>query len=200
VVSSGLSKRVSTESAGEPPVKKHKTTPLLDPHNEIEGESPTLAAGDDGDEVDMSSYDMQLIVVNFVDVGQAYAKTVLEETDAAMFDWEGVRTCLQYLRYERGFRLVGVAPLGFKGADTWSGSDCTLPEDVRTICDSMEEPSCKAAQCSSHTLALAKSNTCRFVDSKAKTGRTLEALRLPYVFDAAAGTFTTLDTSSGDQL
>jgi len=208
VAFSGLKKRGSTESAGEPPATKQKTASPLDPPDEMEGDNPTLAAEDDdptlateddGEEVDIGSCDMQLLIVNFVDVGEAYAKTVLDEADAATFDWEGVRTCLQYLRYERGFRMLGVAPQGFKGADSWSGSECTLPEDVQTLCDSMEEPSCKASQCSSHTLALAKSKRCRFVDLKAKPRRAVEALRLPYAFDAAAGTFTTLDSASGDQ-
>lgn len=198
VASSGLKKRASTESAGGPPATKQKTTARLDPPEEMEGDGLTLEAEDDGEEVDVGSCDMKLLVVNLVDVGEAYAKTVLEESDAAAFDWEGVRTCLQYLRYERGFQMVGVAPQGFKGADSWSGSECTLPEDVRTLCESMEEPSCKASHCSSHTLALAKSKHCRFVDSKAKPRRAVEALRLPYVFDAAIGTFTALDAASGD--
>jgi len=200
VTSSGPKKRGVADSEDEPPATKQKMTSPADPPDEMEGDDLSLAAEDqdDGEEVDMSSCDMQLLVVNFIDVGQAYAKTVLEEGDAK-FDWEGVRTCLQHLRYERGLRMVGVAPQGFRGADSWSNSECTLPEDVRDLCDSMEEPSCKAWQCSSRTLALAKSKCCRFVDSKAKPQRALVALRLPYAFDADAGTFTALDATSGDQ-
>ena len=55
-------------------------------------------------------YNLKTVVVNFANVGAAYAKKVLKRTyvagDQMLFDWEGVRRCVMYLTQKLGLKVV----------------------------------------------------------------------------------------------
>jgi len=161
------------------------------------------------------SYDLQHVVVNFIDVGRAYAKTVLRKdaADGDLFDWEGVRTCVQHLASERGLEVLGVIPKGFEGEDSWSNTKSGVPEDVRTFCESVEEAS--SSLCSVHTVARAHRQNCRFVDNSSQSTpegvelcdeecrswleKCRDVVQIHYTYDPDIGTFKTVEGSgTGD--
>lgn len=157
------------------------------------------------------SHDLDHVVVNFLDVGQSYARKVLqkEAEDGELFDWEGVRTCVQHLASERNLQVLGVMPKDFQGEDSWSNTRCGLPEDIRTFCELVEESS--SPSCSAGTVTLAHRENCRFVDGEDNTAcegaglcseecrawmeKSQALLRIRYAYDPDIGTFNAAEGS-----
>jgi len=87
-------------------------------------------------------YNLKTIVVNFANVGAAYAKKVLKRTphsgDQMLFDWEGVRRCVMYLT-QKGLKVVGVIFENFWATDNDSPNKKEIPVDIRNACESIEE-------------------------------------------------------------
>eukprot|EP00928_Gymnodinium_smaydae_P039214 TRINITY_DN2682_c0_g1_i2.p1 TRINITY_DN2682_c0_g1~~TRINITY_DN2682_c0_g1_i2.p1 ORF type:complete len:828 (+),score=206.99 TRINITY_DN2682_c0_g1_i2:120-2486(+) len=167
-------------------------------------------------------YDFKSVVVNFANVGATYAEKVLrrdKERGERMFDWEGVRRCVNSLTMEHGLQVVGVVFENLRGPDSGSkrgqGSDAalTLPADIRRACASVEETprvtgrNHKSAD-DEMTIKLAYRRNCRFMDNdnyrdwltemrNQKIRNWLqshqELLQMRYFFDSQLGEFDTLD-------
>jgi len=169
----------------------------------------TAAASDP----DGRDYDLKHIVVNFANVGASYAMTVLgkdPECGDKVFDWEGVRRCVRYLRFQLGMQVIGVVFEHFWGSDR-GGPKRELPVDIKTMCASVEETprltgrNQKSAD-NEMSIKCAWRRNCRFLENDSNEWlteirnekcrvwleKTQEALRMQYCFDGL-GNFTTLD-------
>eukprot|EP00927_Polykrikos_kofoidii_P082736 TRINITY_DN8302_c1_g1_i1.p1 TRINITY_DN8302_c1_g1~~TRINITY_DN8302_c1_g1_i1.p1 ORF type:complete len:1233 (-),score=226.89 TRINITY_DN8302_c1_g1_i1:48-3746(-) len=161
-----------------------------------------------------SLYDMQTVVVNFANVGATFAKKVLSKSASTgrMFDWEGVRRCVRFLRHELGMKPVGVVFENFSGPDNGRVT-YDIPADIRKLCDSVEEtPRLTGRHHKSAddemTIKCAYRRNCCFMDNdnyrdwlqelrNAKIRSWLQEsqdlLQMRYFFDSALGSFDTLD-------
>lgn len=163
-------------------------------------------------------YDLQSVVVNFVDVGMAYAKGVLGKSPKRSshdFDWEGVRRCVRYLATEREMQVFGVIPEDFQDQDGGAGHRCGLPMDIQLMCEMVEEAlpepySGQDGAAREMTIERAYSRNCLYVDSgngaaplacdarcRAWLDRCRDLLHLRYFFDSILGTFDVFDGNVG---
>lgn len=157
---------------------------------------------------------LRAVVVNFANIGHSYGRTVLrlgESKGMQMFDWEGVRRCVRFLKAEQRMKVTGVIPANFKGFDnrvTWAA----LPKDIEQMCETVEEtPRVTGRNHSSAddemTIKCAYRRACCFLDNdnyqewmvqlrddKARTWlqEHRELVHLRYYFDAGLGTFDLL--------
>lgn len=157
---------------------------------------------------------LKAVVVNFANIGHSYGRTVLrlgESKGMQMFDWEGVRRCVRFLKAEQRMKVTGVIPANFEGFDnrvTWAA----LPKDIEQMCETVEEtPRVTGRNHSSAddemTIKCAYRRACCFLDNdnyqewmvqlrddKARTWlqEHRELVHLRYYFDAGLGTFDLL--------
>lgn len=164
-------------------------------------------------------YDLHSVVVNFVDVGMSYVKSVLAKNPKHKgddFDWEGVRRCVRYLRAEREMEIFGIIPEDFQGQDGGSGHRCGLPIDIQLMCEMVEEAlpspySGEAGAAREMTIERAYTKNCLYVDGgvnssglltchakcRAWLTRCMELLQLRYYFDSKLATFDVFDGNVG---
>lgn len=162
-------------------------------------------------------YNLHSVVVNFANVGAFYAKKVLKREpnmgDQMLFDWEGVRRCVMYLTNKLGLKVVGVIFENFWATDNDSQHKTQIPEDIRWLCESIEEtPRIVGRNHSSAddemTIKCAYHRNCRFMDNdnyrdwkqqlrdegcRAWLERCQDLLHMRYYFDSSIGVFETLD-------
>ena len=118
-------------------------------------------------------YNWQTVVVNFANVGGTYAEKVLKKSRARydrMFDWEGVRKCVQYLSNDLDMRVIGVVFEKFKGPDNENNEWCTIPKDIQDMCSSVQETpniigSNHMSADDEMTIKCAYWRNCRFMDN-----------------------------------
>jgi len=157
-------------------------------------------------------YRLDMVVVNFANVGAFYGKKCLKREEH-FFDWEGVRRCCRYLRSQRKILVVGVINENFTATDNNSDRRRTLPEDIKKMCESVEEtPRLPGVQHSSAddemTIKCAYRRNCYFLDNDQyrdwkqqlrddKCRLWLEKhsmfLQMRYFFDSALGSFDLLE-------
>ena len=161
-------------------------------------------------------YDLRTVVVNFANVGATYAEKVLKKSRKQcdrMFDWEGVRKCVQYLSGDLEMQVVGVVFEKFRGPDNGSHEWCTIPKDIRDMCASVQTtPQLTGKNHMSAddemTIKCAYNRNCRLLDNdnyrdwlavmrndrvKMWLNNVQEFLQMRYYFDSDLGTFDTLD-------
>lgn len=161
-------------------------------------------------------YDLRSVVVNFANVGATYACKVLgrdKQRGDRLFDWEGVRRCVRHLKEELGLEVIGVVMENFWAPDNSKDYKIGIPEDIRQICDSIEEtPKLQGRNHKScddeMTIKCAYRRSCRFMDNdnyrdwikemrndrcRVWLEHCQEMLQMRYFFDAQLGTFDTLD-------
>merc|ERR1712137_1353635 len=83
-----------------------------------------------------------LVVVNFANVGATYATKVLGRGGSKgdrLFDWEGVRKCVNYIREELDMQVVGCIYENYWGPDNDVQQVEGVPEDIRRKCLSIQE-------------------------------------------------------------
>jgi len=162
------------------------------------------------------AYNLQLCVVNFANVGAFYADAVLKrnaQKGDRMFDWEGVRRCIQCLTQEMNMQVVGCVFEHFWGPDKDSCQSQGIPDDIRAMCISIQEtPAVNGRNHKSAddemTIKCAYRRNCRFLDNDnyrdwLKEMRDVrvrdwirhcqDLLQMRYFFDAELGSFDTLD-------
>merc|ERR1712137_9705 len=91
----GLKRGGLVAQVDSPPAKVAKSIPL--------------AMGDCDEEG--RHYDFQMVVVSFASVGFSYAVEVLGKNPSSgprLFDWDGVRQCVQHLKFHMGLKVIGV--------------------------------------------------------------------------------------------
>uniref|UniRef100_A0A7S2VIX3 DCD domain-containing protein n=1 Tax=Zooxanthella nutricula TaxID=1333877 RepID=A0A7S2VIX3_9DINO len=168
-----------------------------------------------GQDKEGRQYNLQLVVVNFANVGASYASTVLKKDNKRgdrLFDWEGVRKCLKCLTQELGLQAVGCIMENYWGPDNGSAQK-PIPDDIRAMCSSIQEtPSLTGKNHKSAddemTIKCAWRRNCRFMDNdnyrdwlkEMRDNRVRnwienhqEMLQMRYFFDSDLGTFDTLD-------
>lgn len=161
-------------------------------------------------------YDLQRIVVNFANVGQAYATKVMKRDPAKaswLFDWDGVRRCVTYLTKKLEFKVVGVIYENHWGTDRDSQQKVECPGDIKRMCESVEET--PRIQGSNHsnadvemTIKSAYHRNCRFMDNdnykewkqhlrdercRKWLDNCQDLLQMRFFFDSGVGVFETLD-------
>jgi len=115
-------------------------------------------------------WNLQKVVVNFANVGHSYGKKVLNKPPgASMFQWEGVRRCVRYLKTEMNLQVTGVIHENFLGED--NGVTVPLPADIKRMCETVEETP-RTGQARNHrsaddemTIKCAYRRVCRFLDN-----------------------------------
>jgi len=158
-------------------------------------------------------YDLEHVVVNFANVGAYFAIKVLNNMHDGKFDWEGVRRCIRHLTKEVGLKVVGVIYEQFKAPDNGSHQKRLMPDDIRNMCEAIQEtPRIQGQNHSSAddemTIKCAYRRNCRFMDNdnyrdwktqlrddKCRLWLTSNQnmLQMRYYFDTSLGTFDTLD-------
>jgi hypothetical protein len=163
-------------------------------------------------------YNLNTVVVNFANVGASYAKKVLKrdvEKEGAvnLFDWEGVRRCVNYLTKNVGLKVIGVINENFWATDNNSPTKKELPADIKKTCESVEEtPRIIGRNHSSAddemTIKCAYHRNCRFLDNdnyrdwkqqlrdekcRAWLDKNQDLLHMRYYFDSGLGIFETMD-------
>lgn len=171
-----------------------------------------------GFDVEGRPFNLTTVVVNFANVGASYAKKVLKRipqdpTSKGLFDWEGVRRCVTYLRTRLDLTVIGVVFENFWATDNDSPHKQEIPYDIRAACESIEEtPRIQGRNhCSADdemTIKCAYNRNCRYMDNdnyrdwkkflrdpmcKAWLEKYQELLRMGYYFDSSIGNFDTLD-------
>jgi len=160
-------------------------------------------------------YNLNLVVVNFANVGASYAGRVLKKDNNRgdrLFDWEGVRKCVKCLTQELGLQVVGCVFENYWGPDR-GGPQVPIPDDIRAMCNSIQEtPSLTGKNHKSAddemTIKCAYRRNCRFMDNdnyrdwlrEMRDQRIRnwlqdcqEMLQMRYFFDTDLGSFDTLD-------
>lgn len=202
----------------------------VDPEEEPAGKRARAGAllrqpSSTGEPVDAEGrkYDLQSVIVNFANVGATYAKKVLKrdkEKGDRLFDWEGVRRCVTYMKQDMGMNVVGCVFENYSGPDNGVMVH-DVPEDIAKMCTSVEEtPDIrqrsqriggqivhKSAD-DEMTIKLAHRRNCRFLDndnyrdwlkelrnvkSRAWLQNCQDLMQMKYYFDSHLGTFDTLD-------
>jgi len=162
-------------------------------------------------------YNLSSVVVNFANVGANYARKVLkrdgELEPQMLFDWEGVRRCVNYLAKNLGLKVVGVIYENFWATDNHATKKVELPNDIRIACESIEEtPRIVGKNHGSAddemTIKCAYHRNCRFMDNdnyrdwkqqlrdekcRSWLDKCQDLLHMRYYFDSSMGVFETLD-------
>eukprot|EP00931_Biecheleriopsis_adriatica_P114590 TRINITY_DN90519_c0_g1_i1.p1 TRINITY_DN90519_c0_g1~~TRINITY_DN90519_c0_g1_i1.p1 ORF type:complete len:628 (-),score=163.44 TRINITY_DN90519_c0_g1_i1:34-1881(-) len=163
-------------------------------------------------------FSMHDIVVNFANVGHNFGAKVdnreykkQQDKKVQLFDWEGVRRCLLFLKNEMKLKITGVVDENFRGLDN-NMESVPLPEDIRKMCVSVQEtPRVRGRQHGSAddemTIKCAYRRNCRFLDNdnysewlvqmsddKARTWLQThhDFVHMRYYFDTGTGTFDVL--------
>jgi len=157
-------------------------------------------------------YDFDTIVVNMANVGASFAKKVLNK-QKGLFDWEGVRRCVRFLKCDRKLKVIGVLNENFRGTDSNKFPQVTMPSDLLKMCASVEETPRLTGNCHSSaddemTIKCAYRRNCRFLDNdnyrdwtqqlrdeKIRTWliKCQDLLQMRYYFDKGLGTFDVLE-------
>jgi len=175
-------------------------------------------------------FDMNQVVVNFANVGANFGTKILNrdldrprDRQTGLFDWEGVRRCLKFLRNERGWKVTGVINENFMGTDQGSGSHrrVPVPEDIKKMCNNniLETPRITGNTHSSAddemTIRSAHRRNCRFLDNdnyrdwlqqlkdekvRAWLVSFQDMLQLRYYWDKGTGTFELLEGNVPDHM
>lgn len=161
-------------------------------------------------------YDLAKVIVNFANVGSTYGKKLLKreaQGPRGLMDWEGVRRCCRYMKNEMKLQVVGVINENYTATDNNSAQKRPMPEDIRKMCESIEEtPRLPGQQhCSADdemTIKCAYRRNCYFLDNdhyrdwkqqlaNDKIRMWLEThadfLQMRYYFDSGLGTFDLLE-------
>jgi len=132
--------------AAGPPPKRARTASSKDlpgpPRLEMSSQGTGLAQKHKA-AVDEESrpYDLQHVVVNFASVGASFVRAMRGSDptkDYRIFDWEGVRQCVSYLKFHLGLKVIGVMLEKLLAPDLGSKQRSSLPADIRTMCESVE--------------------------------------------------------------
>jgi len=157
-------------------------------------------------------YDFDTIVVNMANVGATFSKKVLKK-EKHLFDWEGVRRCVRFLKCDRKLKVIGVLNENFRGPDNNKFPQVTMPADIERMCASVEETPRLTGKCHSSaddemTIKCAYRRNSRFLDNdnyrdwcqqlrdeKIRTWLTKcqDLLQMRYFFDKGLGTFDVLE-------
>merc|ERR1719474_913544 len=103
-------------------------------------------------------------------VGATYSKKVMGKKNGdKLFNWEGVRRCVRFLKCDRKLKVIGVLHENFRGFDN-GGSQQNMPRDIRNMCESIEETprlTGKAHKSADDemTIKCAYRRNCRFLDN-----------------------------------
>ena len=156
-------------------------------------------------------YNLECVVVNFVNVGMTYGRVVEKKTER-LFSWCGVRNCVDHLVNMRNLRVTGVIWEQFA-----VGSQQGVPDDILRMCESVEYMPRFAEEIygtrfrgadDEMTIKLAYRRNCWFLDNDnyrdwhehicdLSVARWLrsnhQCLSMKYFFDSQTGSFDTLD-------
>lgn len=156
-------------------------------------------------------FDWDSVVVNFANVGATFCSKVLGR-DHDLFDWEGVRRCVTFLKKHKKLKVTGVIDENFIGPDNNLRFQ-KLPNDIRAMCETVEEaPRAIGVNHKSiddeMTIKCAYRRNCRFLDNDnyrdwQKQLRDQQIrhwlkeyqnlLQIRYYFDQGLGTFDVLE-------
>lgn len=184
-------------------------------------DNPAKKAKDDAPDVKVDAcdpegrkYNFKCVVVNMANVGATYSKKVLGKKDGdKLFDWEGVRRCVRFLKCERKLKVIGVLNENFRGLDNQRYPTVTMPDDITGMCESVEETPRLTGKCHSSaddemTIKCAYRRNCRFLDNdnyrdwlqqlrdeKVRTwlNKCQDLLQMRYFFDKGLGSFDVLE-------
>lgn len=121
-------------------------------------------------------FDMTRVVVNFLNVGTHYGVKVHKRTDAntprtRIFDYEGVRRCVKFLKEEKNLNVIGVVLENYTGVTEDGEQELEVPQDIEELCESIErtprihnQRQHKSAD-DEMTIKLAFLKNCRFLDN-----------------------------------
>lgn len=163
-------------------------------------------------------FDLHRVVVNFVNVGTTYGERVLSKhkSSSRLFDYEGVRLCVEHLSQKLGLAVIGVVyeNLGPAGESSSGNVEAwQVPDDIMAMCESIElTPWIIGHQHRSAvdemTIKCAYRRNCRFLDNdnysdwrsslhddgvRSWLTHCQEFLQMRFFFDTGLGTFDTLD-------
>merc|ERR1712190_48807 len=162
-------------------------------------------------------FNFNKIVVNFCNVAASYSKKVMgkKDGDKNLFDWNGVRICVKYLRKHKKFEVTGVIDENFRGPDSggaYGNYAVTLPDDINKMCTVQETPRITGRNHSSAddemTIKCAYKRNCYFLDNdnyrdwlqqlrdndvRLWLNKQQEMLQLKYYWDKELGTLELLE-------
>jgi len=197
-----------TGAEGDSSKKQRVSNVLLDAATDAEGRQ----------------YNLQTVVVNFANVGATYAKKVLKRDargiEHGLFDWEGVRRCVTHLTQKSQLSVVGVIYENFWGTDNDSPNKVEIPDDIRLMCESLEEtPRLQGMNHKSAddemTIKCAYHRNCRFLDNdnyrdwkaqlkdeqiRAWLEQCQDFLHMKYFIDSGVGVFDVIEGNIPDVL
>ncbi|CAE7783262.1 CARNS1 [Symbiodinium microadriaticum] len=157
------------------------------------------------------AWNMNKVVVNFLNIGHYYGSKVMK-LEQQMFQWEGVRRCVRYLKTEMNLQVTGVIPENYRGMDN-GRKQLPLPADIKNMCETVEETPRFGDQRNHRsaddemTIKCAYRRACRFLDNdnykewvvqlqdaKARTWlqKHKDMAHMRFYFDIGTGTFDIL--------
>jgi len=158
------------------------------------------------------AWNMNKVVVNFLNVGHFYGSKVMKLEQPEMFQWEGVRRCVRFLKTEMNLQVTGVIPENYRGTDN-GRKQKPLPADIKNMCETVEETPRFGDQRNHRsaddemTIKCAYRRACRFLDNdnykewvvqlqdaKARTWlqNHKDMAHMRFYFDIGTGTFDIL--------
>lgn len=174
------------------------------------------AAGPGGGSVlrdnELRMIDFKRVVVNFANVAAHYGDRVLKR-NGRIFDYDGVRRCVQYLKGKLGLLVVGVVFENFRMYDQNGKEVWEVPADISAMCETVEmAPRLAGLKHKSAddemTIKCAYRRNCRFLDNdnysdwkqrmrderiRAWLEHCQDLLQMRFYFDTGLGCFETLD-------
>jgi len=209
-----VARSLSSASLGETGLKR-QASGLLDDASAEKKSVPTDPEG--------RRFNLNTVIVNFANVGATYGVRVLgrqRERGDKLFDWDGIRKCVHHLKLELNLEVIGVIHENFGAHDNSNAYQVGIPEDIRALCDSIEEtPKIQGRNHKSAddemTIKCAYRRNCRFLDNdnyrdwkremrndsiRHWLSSCAEILHMKYFFDAQEGTFDTLDGNIPESL